>query len=254
MARTLSRLAATTVLLFAHASIASAADIKVYSTIGVKSVIEELAPKFEQATGNKLDVSWGLISSFTKKAQDGDVPDVLIVSRASIDSLTKDGKIAAGGPTLAQSIFAFGVKHGAPKPDISTVDALKKTLLAARAIGYSDPAAGGTSGIYFAKMVEKLGIASEVKAKSKFPPHAGFAGTLLTSEEVDLAFQSKPELTTTEGVDIVGPPPGDLGSTTVFAAGVGTASKNSDAGQALLKFLVSPEAQAVFKAKGFDPA
>ena len=235
-------------------ALASAAQLKVYSTIGVKSAIEELAPKFEQATGNKLNISWGLISGFTKKAQEGDVPDVLIVSRASIDSLAKDGKIAPGGPTLGQSIFAFGVKRGAPKPDISNVEALKKTLLSARAVGYTDPAAGGASGVYFAKMIEKLGIAAEIKAKSKFPPPAGFVGTLLTTGEADIAFQSKPELTTTEGVDVVGPPPGDLGQTNVFAAGVGAASKNSEAGQALLKFLTSPEAQAVFKAKGFDPA
>jgi molybdate transport system substrate-binding protein len=246
--------AAAVTLLLAHANAASAADIKVYSTIGVKSAIEELAPKFAAATGNKLNINWGLISSFTKKAQEGDVPDVLIVSRASIDSLTKDGKIAAGGPTLASSIFAFGVKHGAPKPDISTVDALKKALLAARAVGYTDPEAGGASGVYFAKMIEGLGIAGEIKAKSKFPPPAGFVGTLLVNGEIDLAFQSKPELTTTEGVDVVGPPPGNLGNKTVFAAGVGAASTNRDAGQALLKFLTSPEAQAVYKAKGFDPA
>ena len=89
--------------------------------------------------------------------------------------------------TLGSSIFAFGVKHGAPKPDISTVDAMKKTLLAARAVGYTDPAAGGASGVYFAKMIEKLGIAAEIKAKSKFPPPAGFVGTLLISGEVDIA-------------------------------------------------------------------
>jgi ABC-type molybdate transport system substrate-binding protein len=189
MGRTVGRLAAIASLLIAQATFAAAAEIKVYSTIGVKSALEELAPKFEQATGNKLAISWGLISSFTKKAQDGDVPDVLIVSRASIDGLTKDGKIAAA-----------------------------------------------------------------IKPKSKFPPPAGFVGTLLVSGDVDLAFQSKPELTTTEGVDIVGPPPGDLGHSNVFAAGVGAASKNGDAGKALLKFLTSPEAQAVFKAKGFDPA
>jgi molybdate transport system substrate-binding protein len=123
------------------------AEIRVYSTIGVKSALEELAPKFEKATGNKLDISGGLISGFTKKAKEGDEPDVLIVSRASIDSLTKDGKIAAGGVTLGSSVFAFGVKHGAPKPDISTVDAMKKALLSARAIGYTDPAAGGASGV-----------------------------------------------------------------------------------------------------------
>ena len=198
------------------AQFAAAAKIKVYSTIGVKGALEELAPKFEKATGNKLNITWGLISSVTKKAQDGDVPDVLIVSRPSIDSLTKDGKIAA--------------------------------------VGYTNPAAGGASGVYFLTMIEKLGIAEQIKAKSKFPPPAGFVGTLLTSGEVDIAFQTKPELTTTEGVDVVRPPPCDLGQTNVFAGGVGAASKNSDVGKALLKFLTSPEAQAVFKAKGFDPA
>jgi molybdate transport system substrate-binding protein len=241
-------------LLALQSTLASAVEINVYSTIGVKGAIEDLAPKFEKATGNKLNITWGLISGFVKKAQQGDVPDVLIVSRPGIDSLTKDGKIAAGGVMLGSSIFAFGVKHGASKPDISTVDAMKKTLLAARAVGYTNPAAGGASGVYFSKMIEKLGIADQLKAKSKFPPPAGFVGTLLTSGEVDIAFQTKPELTTTEGVDVVGPPPGDLGQTNVFAAGVGAASKQSAAAQALLKFLTSPEAQAVFKAKGFDPA
>ena len=151
MGKFAGRLAAIAVFVFAQAAIGSAAEIKVYSTIGVKSALEDLAPKFEKATGNKLNISWGLISGFTKKAQEGDVPDVLIVSRGSIDSLTKDGKIAAGGVTLGQSIFAFGVKHGAPKPDLSTVEALKKTLLAAKAVGYTNPSAGGASGVYFSK-------------------------------------------------------------------------------------------------------
>ena len=252
MARTTAAAAA---LLLAQATFVWAAEIKIYSTIGVKGALEELASKFEKATGNKLNISWGLISSFTKKAQEGDVPDVLIVSRAAIDSLTKDGKIAAGsGATLASSIFAVGVKQGAPKPDISTIDAFKKTLLAARAIGYTDPAAGGASGVYFAKMIEKLGIAGEIKPKSKFPPPAGFVGNLLVSGEVDLAIQSKPELTTTPGVEVVGPFPGDLANTTVFAAGVGASAKDAVAANALVKFLTSPDAQTVFKAKGFDPA
>jgi molybdate transport system substrate-binding protein len=254
MTRTIGRVAAIAAFMAAQATFATAAELKVYSTIGVKGAIEELAPKFEKATGNKLTITWGLITLFTKKAQAGDVPDVLIVSRASIDSLTKDGKIAPGGVTLGSSIFAFGVKHGAPKPDISTVEAMKKTLLAARAIGYTEPAAGGASGIYFDKMIEKLGIAGEVKAKAKFPPPAGFVGTLLTSGAVDIGFQTKPELTTTEGVDVIGPPPGDLGQTNVFAAGVGAAAKDNAAANALLKFQTSPEAKATFQAKGFDPA
>ena len=156
MRKTFARAAVAALLM--TPALASAAEIKVYSTVGVKSAVEELAPKFEKATGNKLNISWGLISGFTKKAQEGDVPDVLIVSRAGIDGLTKDGKIAAGAPTLSKSIFAFGIKHGAPMPDISTVDALKKTLLAARAVGYTNPAAGGASGVHFAKMAKTLAV------------------------------------------------------------------------------------------------
>src|SRR3974390_370023 len=105
------RMAAGFAAVILTAQTASAAELKVYSTVGVKGAVEELATKFEKETGNKLNITWGLISVFVKKAQEGDVPDVLIVSRAGIDSLSKDGKIAAGGPTLGSSIFAFGVKH-----------------------------------------------------------------------------------------------------------------------------------------------
>ena len=252
MTRTVGALVTLTICLLAQA--VSGAEIKVYSTIGVKSALEELGPKFEKATGNKLNITWGLISAFTKKAQEGDVPDVLVVSRASIDSLTKDGKIApASDATLAKSVFAIAVKRGASKPDISSAEALKNTLLAARAVGYTDPAAGGASGVHFAKIIERLGIAPEIKAKSKFPLPAGFVGTLLVSGEVDIAVQTKPELSSTEGVEIVGPLPGDLGNTTIFAAGIGASSPNSEAGKLLVKFLASPDAQTVFAAHGYDP-
>jgi molybdate transport system substrate-binding protein len=252
MTRTVGALVTLAICLMAQ--VVSGAEIKVYSTIGVKSALEELGAKFEKETGNKLNITWGLISAFTKRAQEGDVPDVLVVSRASIDSLTKNGKVAVdSGATLAKSAFAIGVKRGTPKPDISSAEALKSALLAARAVGYSDPAAGGASGVHFAKVLDRLGIAADIKAKSKFPPPAGFVGTLLISGEVDIAVQSKPELSSTEGVEIVGPLPGDLGSTTVFAAGVGASSPNSGTGKALIKFLTSPEAQMVFAAHGFDP-
>jgi molybdate transport system substrate-binding protein len=241
--------------LFGAQATASAADIKVYSTIGVKSALEELAPRFEKATGHKVAITWGLISSLTKKAEAGEVPDVLIVAPAGIDSLSKAGKIAPGsGARLGVSQFAIGVKQGAPKPDIATVDAFKKALLAARAIGYTNPAAGGASGVYFAQVIERLGIADQIKAKSKFPPPAGFVGELLTRGEVDLAIQSKPELTTTPGVDVVGPFPGEFARSSSFAAGVGANAKDPAAANALVKFLSSPDGQAVFKAKGFDPA
>jgi molybdate transport system substrate-binding protein len=146
------------------------------------------------------------------------------------------------------------MKAGAPKPDISTPEAFKKNLLAAKGICYSDPASGGASGVYIAKQIDKMGIADQVKGKTRFPPSGGFSGTLLVSNEADIAIQSKPELLSVPGVEVVGPLPGDMAFTVVYAAGVQSGAAQAEAAKALVKYLMSPEAQAVFKAKGYDPA
>ena len=160
-----------------------------------------------------------------------------------------------GTDTLfGQSIFAIGVKAGTPKPDISSPDALKKALLAAKGVSYSNPASGGASGVYIAKQIEKMGITDQLKDKTKFPPSGGFSGTLLISGEADIAVQSKPELLHVPGVDVVGPLPGDMAFTVVYAAGVQTGAAQAEAAKALVNFLKSPEAQAAFKAMGYDPA
>jgi molybdate transport system substrate-binding protein len=233
----------------------TAAEIKVFSTVGVKSVLEELIPKFEKASGHKLNLTWSTAALLTKRVQDGETADALILIKSNVESLLKDGKIAAGTDTLfAKSIFAVGVKTGAPKPDISTIDAFKNSLLAAKAVSYSDPATGGASGVYVVKQFDRMGITEQMKAKSKHPPSGGLSGALLVSGEADMAVNSKPELLSVSGVDVVGPLPGDMAFTVVYAAGVGSGATQGDAAKALLKFLMSPEAQAVFKAKGFDPA
>jgi molybdate transport system substrate-binding protein len=243
------------VFLVALSGVASAAEISVFSTIGVKSVLEELIPKFEKASGHKLNVTWSTAALLAKRVQAGEMADALILVAGNVDTLLKEGKIAPGTDTkLPKSIIAVAVKKGTPKPDISTPEALKKTLLAAKAISYSDPAAGGASGVYFAKQLDKMGITEQLKGKTKFPPAGGFAGKLLASGEVDLAVQTKPELASVSGVEVVGPLPGDMAFTAAFAAGVGSGAKEPDAAKALLKFLTSPEAQAVFTAHGFDPA
>jgi len=250
-----NRLTVIAAMLLSQAAVASAAEIKVYSTVGVKSVLEELIPKFEKETGNKLDVTWSTAALLTKRVQAGEQADTLILIKNNVDTLSKEGKIVPGTDALfAQSIFAVGVKAGAPKPDISSPDALKKALLAAKGVSYSDPASGGASGVYIAKQIERMGIAEQLKDKTKYPPSGGFAGTLLTSGEADLAISSKPELLTVPGVDVVGPLPGDMAFTVVYEAGVQSGAPNAEAAKALVKFLASPEAQAVFKAKGFDPA
>jgi len=178
---------------------------------------------------------------------------VVILSRAGIDALNKLGKIAPGtDTTLASSGVGIAVKAGAPKPDISTAEALKKTLLAAKSIAYSEPSAGGASGVYFAKLLERMGIAEQMKPKTKYPPPGGFSANLLMTGDAELAVQQKPELLHVAGVEIVGLLPGDLNVITEFAVAIMTGGKNADAAAALIEMLQSPEAAAVFRSKGLD--
>ena len=255
MGRTIRRLAAIAVFLLAQAALASAAEIKVFSTVGVKSVIEELAPKFEKATGHKLAITWSTASLLAKRVQAGEQADALILIKGNLETLQKEGKIMPGTDVIfSKSIFAVGVKAGAPKPDISTPDALKQALLASKAVSYTDPATGGASGVYTAKQIAKLGITEQMKGKTKHPASGGFSGSLLVDGQADIAINSKPELLSVPGVEVVGPLPGDMAYTVIYAAGVQSGAAQADAAKALVKYLMSPEAQAVFKAKGFDPA
>lgn len=230
-------------------------ELKVYSSIAVQAVVEELTPQFERANGVRLAMTWGTAPMLIKRLQAGETADVLVLNRAGMDAMTKAGRIRAGSEaTLASSATALAVKAGAPRPDISTPEALKRTLLAARAISYTHPDAGGASGIHFAKVLEKMGIAAEINAKTRFPPPAGLSGAFLPTGEVDLAVQQVPELRGVPGIDILGHLPGDLHMVTVFVAGVETASRNPDAAKAFIDFFRSPQAKALFRAKGLEPA
>jgi molybdate transport system substrate-binding protein len=229
------------------------AEIKALMSIGVQSAIEDLAPKFEKVSGHKLLPVFGLAAPLSRRVADGEPADLLIGTREGIDALIKAGKVVQGSnSTLAGSGVGIAVRKGEPKPDISTPDALKRTLLATRAIGYGNPAAGGAGGVHFAKVIERLGIVEQMKPKTKYLMPGSFVGTMLVSGEVDLGVQQIPELIFISGVDLVGPLPGDLQATTVFAAGVPSSAKEPNAARALITFLGSPEAASVFKAKGFD--
>jgi molybdate transport system substrate-binding protein len=255
MGRTIRRLAAIAVFLLAQAALASAAEIKVFSTVGVKSVLEDLVPKFEKATGHKLAITWSTASLLAKRVQAGEQADALILIKGNLETLQKEGKIMPGTDVIfSKSIFAVGVKAGAPKPDISTPDALKQALLASKAVSYTDPATGGASGVYTAKQIAKLGITEQMKGKTKHPASGGFSGSLLVDGQADIAINSKPELLSVPGVEVVGPLPGDMAYTVIYAAGVQSGAAQADAAKALVKYLMSPEAQDMFKAKGFDPA
>ena len=247
----LGRIAAGFAAFILSAQWASAAELKVLSTPALSEVWADLKPKFE-ASGHKLEIAFAPGGSIPKRVADGDTADVLFSTVSGVEAMTKDGKVLAGtGTPIANSGVGVAVLKGTPKPDISTPEALKKALLSAKAVAYTDPASGGASGIQFAKVLDRLGISSEVNAKAKLgrnQPSAGF----LVKGEADLAVQQIPELMSVQGVEIVGPLPGDLQTMTYFAAGVNASSASPDAGRALIKFMQSPEAIAVIKAKGLE--
>lgn len=233
----------------------SLSDIGVFSSIGVRSAAEGLFALFEKSSGHKLTITWGTAPMLVKRIEAGETADVVILSRAGIDALKQQGKIAPGSDvTLAGSGVAIAVKAGARKPDISTPEALKRTLLACKSIAYSEPSAGGASGVYFARLLERMGIAEAMKPKTKYPPAGGFSASLLMSGEAELAVQQKPELLHVAGTEIVDFLPGDLNVVTEFAAGIMPGSKNADTAKALIDSLRTPDAKAAFRAKGLDPS
>jgi molybdate transport system substrate-binding protein len=231
------------------------AELKTYTTIGVRSVAEEQFARFEQSSGHRVVVTWGTAPMLVKRIEGGEAPDLTILSRAGIVALRQQNKIVPGSDVaLASSGVGIAVKAGAPHPDISTPDALKHTLLAAKSIAYSEPSAGGASGVYFAKLIERMGIAEAMQPKTKYPPAGGFSAELLMTGEAELAVQQKPELLHVKGVEVVGLLPGDLNLITEFAAALMVDGTDADAGKTLIAFLRTPDAKAAFRAKGLEPA
>lgn len=249
----IGRAVALAIFCIAQAGLANAAALNVYSSIGMRGALEELVPVFQKESGATVALTWGTAAMLTKRIEAGEPADVAILTRANIDTLNHDGKLAADSDvTLANSSVALGVKSGTPKPDISTPDKFKDVLLKAKSIAYSNPASGGASGVYFASVLQRLGIAEEMKAKTKFPPAGGNAANLIVSGDAEYAIQQKPEIMNAAGVDVVGPLPGDLDKVTAFAGGITANCKNVDTAKAFLKFLQSAEAEKVLESSGFD--
>jgi len=233
---------------------AQAAEVKVLSAIGIQEVMEDLGPKFERATGHTLAITFGSLGAVVKRVQDGETSDVVIIPRQGIDRFVKDGKaVAANVTVLARSGIGVAVRKGAPKPDISSPEALKRTLLAAKSITYTDPALGGASGIHFAKVLERLGIVNETKPKTVLAKPGDETGVLVANGKAEIGVYPFQGLIPVAGIEIVGPLPGDLQETIVFSAAIMTGAKDAGASKALVNFLCTPEAATVIKAKGMEP-
>ena len=239
---------------FALAGIAQAAEIKALVALGIKDVVDDLGPKFEKASGNKLAIKFGTLGGIVKMVQGGETADIVIMPRQGIDTLVKEGKATKGSETdLARSEIVVFVRKGAPKPDVSSPDALKRTLLAAKSVTYSDPADGGASAIHFVKVIDKLGIAKEMKPKTLYAKPGRDVGDVVASGKAELGVNQLQVIMPVAGIEVAGPLPGDLQATTIFTSAIMTGAKNAAPAQALVKFLRTPDAAKVIKAKGMNP-
>jgi molybdate transport system substrate-binding protein len=216
----------------------------------------ELVPEYERTTHNKIVTEFGPSMGTTHNAiplrlERGEAIDVVIMAAPALDDLINQGKVRAGTRVeLAQSKIGMAVKAGAPRPDISTADALKRTLLAAKSIAYSDSA----SGVYLStELFPKLGIADQIKGKTR-KIEADPVGGVVATGEVEIGFQQISELRPVKGIDIVGELPPDAQRITVIAAGIPTTSKHPEAAKALIQWLASSAAYAAIKKSGLEPA
>ena len=243
-------------LLVLLTAVAVQADgITVMSSGAMSAALRELIPAFERASGSTLTVvSGGSVAgaadSIPDRLQRGERADVVIMAAAGIDDLAKAGHLAAGSRVdLARSSIGIAVRAGAPKPDIASVDALRRALLAAKSVAYS----ASVSGVYIStELFQRLGIASEMRAKSR-KVDGEPVGAVVARGEAELGFQQISELRPVPGVEVVGPLPADVQRVTVFSAATGARSANPTRGRALIAFLSSPAAAAAIAKSGMDP-
>ena len=251
----LRNLALGAVAAFWLTGVAQAAEVHVMISGGLSPAYNALVPEFEKATGNKVVTAYGpsmgtTINAIPMRLDRGEPADVLILVGYALDDLIKKGKAASGSRVdLVNSKIGVAVKTGAPKPDISTPDALKRALLAAKSVAYSDSA----SGVYVStEMFKHLGIADEMKDKAKKIPATPVA-EIVAKGEAEIGMQQISELKAVAGIDIVGPLPESLQKVTVFSAGIASASKEPEAGKALIKFLGSAAARKTIVDSGLEP-
>jgi molybdate transport system substrate-binding protein len=237
---------------------ADAAEIRVLSSGSLKGALSQLLPDFQKSFGNAATIEYGPAGAIAGRIQKDDAADVVIVSRSQLQKLESNGKVVQGSLIdIAGSALGVAVRKGAPKPDISNVEAFKRALLSARSIGYRDPATGSTSGTYTAGLLERLGIAEDLKPKLRLDRTEGDVPEnvfqAVAKGEIEMQIGQISEIVIAPGVDLAGPLPREIQDTTLMAAGIITTSKAPDTAKAFIGFISSPSAAAVLKASGFQP-
>ena len=231
----------------------SGSDIKVMCTQALKGTMAKLVPMYERETGDKLLITYGATAQLLPAINRGEPVDVIIVVKPTLGELAKSGKVVVSSQIdIARSGVGIAIRRGSARPDISTVDAFKKTLLAARSIAYTNPADGGTSAVYFAELIKKLGIEDQLRPKTKFAPGGTSSAALVVSGEADLAVQFISELLLVPGIEIAGPLPPEIQHYIVVSAGVGNDAADPVSAARLVRFLSSPAVTPVLPEAGLE--
>ncbi len=239
-------------LVAAAPSRAHAAEIKLLGPVSLRVVLPGLLSQFEKSSGHKVTVGYDTLGAITKRLVGGEAVDVPMVSPAQNDDLQKQGKLLAGSRAeIAKVGFAVFVKKSAPKPDVGSVDALKRTLLAAKSIVLGDPAAGGGAGVYTAGLMQRLGLAADIKAKTRLVKSGTEVAETVAKGEAEIGIGVASDAAIIPGLDATPLPPGAQ-SYSVYVAGINAGSKQVDAAKALIAFLTSPAAKQALKANGFE--
>ena len=254
MANTRVAFTAFILTVIAAVTAADAAEIKGLFAGGIGVVTRELTPMFERASGHKVTVTYRLVGGIRELLQRGETADVIIVPPRDLDDLQKQGKVLAGTRVdIAKTGIGVVIRAGAPKPDVSSVEAFKRTLLAAKSLGYVDPAGGAAPAIPIASMFERLGIAADLKAKAKFVPNGRSLFEAIAKQEAEIGVYILNEIVTTPGVELAGPLPPDLQFYMVYSAGIVPTAREPVLARELVKFLSSPAALPIIRAKGMQP-
>ena len=247
-------------LLLAGAHAPDAAEVKVLSAVGMRQVMLDLGPKFERATGHILAITFDSTGLLAKRIAAGEKVDVMMLNQSAIETLGRDGRVVAGSVAhIASSVAAVAVRKGAAKPDISSADGFKRLLLSARSVARPSPAVGGSSGDHIVKVLDRLGIAEQVNAKSVIVTtgHPGQVanspGEAVANGKAEVALHQLQELMAVPGIEIAGPFPGEFQGSFVFSAALGTTGEQTQAGKSLIAFLRTRGATEVIRAKGMEP-
>jgi len=232
---------------------AMAAEVKVLASNSVRTMLEDIAPLFTRASSHTVTLGFGTSAQVAKRVTAGEAVDLLVVTPDVVEQLSKTGKLAGAATSVARSLMGVGVRTGTPHPDISTADALRKTLLAVKAVTFSDPATGAASGVHTVKIFERLGIADAMKPKIKIAQGGRGAMELLAKGEVDIGLTFISEIITEPGVEVVGPLPRDISARTELVAFVAAHAKDPAAAKALVAYLSGPEAAKVYVERGMQP-